>query len=125
MQGNNLYVAAGPTVQALPETDSQFHITGSVATQLITIAIDGTLPWKAETGANMQIFMGEPREVTRNFFAGPWRYAGQILQSATAPYTVNPTHALVLGQKITMYGRIVRADGRVSEPFTYTFIVGA
>lgn len=118
-----------PTVLALPEKDIAFVVTGSVATQLLSVAFTTGSDWVIEAGAEMMVYMGQPRQKTRNFFNGPWKYAGSLLGIASPPLT-NPTTiaapmTLVLGQLVTCYARIRRADGRLSEPFTSTFTVAA
>ena len=108
-------VTAGPTVLALPEKDPTLAVSASVATQLLTLVYDTGQPWMAEAGAFLQIEQGQPQNVTRNFFAGPWKYAGKIDQNAVPTYTVAAPFTLVLGQKTWIACRIVRLDGRVSE----------
>lgn len=118
-----------PTTLALPEKDIAFAVTGSVATQLLSVAFTTGSDWAIEVGSAMMVYMGQPRQKTRNFFNGPWQYAGQIL-GGSAPAPTNPTTiaapmTLVLGQLVTCYARIRRLDGRLTEPFTSTFTVAA
>ena len=123
------YQADGPPTLSLPAKDTQFAATGSVATQLISIAFDVAQGWNHEALGTMQIYMGVPRQVTRNFFNGPWKYGtsliGNVAVPLTSPQTFTAPMTLVLGQLVTCYARIRRADGRLSEPFTSTFIVAA
>jgi hypothetical protein len=125
----NTYVAPGPTVLALPETDPSFAITASVATQLISVAFDNALPWALEVGAYMFVEQGVPQIVTRNFFNGPWRYmdkiAGKVAPAEPSPKTMTAPYTLVLGQKVWCYGRIRRADGRLSNTMVASCIVAA
>jgi len=124
-----LYVKAGPTTLALPEKDVAFACTGSVASQRISVAFTEGAPWAIEVGAQMFVYMGTPRQITRNFFNGPWKCAGAITGVAN-PGVQSPTDlvapmTLILGQLVTCYARIWRIDGRISEPFTSTFTVTA
>jgi hypothetical protein len=123
------FVASGPTVLALPESDPSFTITASVATQKVSVAFDNALPWTLEVGAHMFVELGQPQIVTRNFFGGPWKYmgkiAGKVAPAETSPQAIDPPYTLVLGQKIWAYARIRRADGRLSNPTTSSCVVAA
>ena len=129
MNINQVYKADGPTTLVLPAKDTAFTIAGSVATQLLSVAFDPALEWNHEATGTFQVFMGQPRGQTRLFFAGPWKWAAALYGSVGAPNTSPQTMAapfvLVLGQLVTCYARIRRGDGRLSEPFTASFTVGA
>ena len=115
----------GPTELALPEKDPILAVSASVATQILTMVYDVDQPWMSEAGAFLAVYQGEPQNETRNFFAGPWRYAGHIDQNVAPTYTITPSYTLVLGQKVWVYARIGRADGRLSEPMVVSCIVVA
>lgn len=116
-----------PTVLSLPDQDPSFAITASVATQLITVAFNDTLPWGDIVASAMGVFMGRPQLVTRNFFKGPWQYGGSIAGNAVSPQTFAAPMLLVLGQRIWCYARIATGptDSRLSEKFTDDCIVAA
>jgi hypothetical protein len=120
-------IAAGPTVLALPEKDPQFAVTASVATQQVSISYDATLPWHAIVSSFIAVFMGQPQNATRNFFAGPWKYTGMIQIEDTSPKALAAVMTLVLGQKVWVYARICTGptDGRLSEPMLASCIVAA
>lgn len=114
-------VAAGPTELSIPEQDAAFAVTISEATQLISVAFDDTLEWLDEDGGFLFVFGGTPQPITRNFFGGPWRFAdtvdGDSVTPPTTPSTITAPFQCTEGQKVWCYARIVRADGRMSEPF--------
>jgi hypothetical protein len=121
-------VDAGPAVLTLPPTDPTYAITASVATQLISVTFNNGGDWATEAGAYMMFFQGRPQVATRNFFAGPWRYAGQIDGAAVPPVSPAPCAAvfpLVLGQRIWLAARIIRADARCTIRFQDDCIVAA
>lgn len=122
-------VDAGPTTFELPETDSLFAVTGSEATQLISVAFDDTLTWLDEDGGFMMVFMGMPQNAQVNFFAGPWNLAGVIDGDSgtppTTPQTFTAPRVITEGQRVWVYARIVRADGRVSTKFRSDFFAAA
>lgn len=120
----------GPTELALPEKDPTFEVTGSAATQKLSVTFDNTLGWANEDDGYLFVYMGTPQLATRNFFAGPWAYAGKVdgdsITPPTSPAELDAPFTLVETQKVFMYARIVRADGRLSEPFySDPFAVGA
>lgn len=121
-------IEAGPAVLTLPPTDPTFLITASVATQLFSVTFDNTQDWAGEVGGYMMFFQGRPQVVTRNFFAGPWKYAGQIDGAVVPPVSPAPVACvmpLVLGQHVWLAARIMRADGRCTIRFQDDCIVGA
>jgi hypothetical protein len=117
----------GPPQLTLPQIDPTFAIAGSVATQLLSITYDITLPWHSVVGSGIAIFMGRPQIVTRNFFKGPWNYAGKIVIADTSPKTIPAPFTLTLGQRIWCYARITTGvlDSRLSEKYSDDAIVGA
>lgn len=121
-------IEAGPTELALPEKDPTFAITASVATQDVTCVFDNALGWAGEVGGFLFIYMGVPQLVTRNYFGGPWKYMDRVVGAVVppvSPLAADAAYTLVLGQKIWCYARVVRADGRVSEPFYASCTVAA
>lgn len=119
----------GPTELALPEKDPTLAIVVGVATQQISVTFDNGLPWANEDGGFLIIYQGEPQNPTRNFFGGPWKYCyrieGASLAPPASPGTINVKYTAVLGQKVWVYARIFRADGRISEPFYASVLVTA
>ena len=128
-RSNRTLVAAGPVIFELPEVDSTISISASEATNHITIAYDDTMDWLDEDGAWMHMFCGMPQNPQRNFFAGPWKLwsalAGNSGAPPVTPHDANAPFVLAEGQHIWVYGRISRADGRLSVPFRDDCLVGA
>jgi hypothetical protein len=129
MNINQIYAAAGPATLSLPAKDTAFTVAASVATQQLSIAFDVAQGWNHENGGQFQVFMGQPRQATRNFFAGPYKFAntlyGNVGAPLTSPQVISAPMTLVLGQLITCYARIRMMDGRISEKFFYSCTVGA
>ena len=129
LQLGGALVDDGPTLFELPETDSTAVATGSEATQLISIAFDDALAWLDENEAWFGVWMGSPQNPQRNFFKGPWRFAGSVEGDSVTPPTTPQTFAapfvMTEGQRVWVYMRITRADGRVSEKFMSSFFCAA
>lgn len=123
------YIAAGPVELSLPETDPTFAAAASAATQNLSITFDNTADWANETGSYMLIFSSPGNNITRNFYKGPYRYAGKITGNdstpPTSPATVASPFTVTAGQKIFCQARIVREDGRLSAPFRCSLTAGA
>jgi hypothetical protein len=121
-------VANGPTVLSLPEKDPTFAVSGSEATQKLSVTFSAAYAWANEDGGHLVVYMGVPQLATRNFFNGPWRYTGDVDGAAEPPESpaeMDPAFTLTEGQKVWCYARVSRADARLSEPFYASFTVGA
>lgn len=114
-------VDAGPVVFELPAQDPTFAVTGSEATGNLSAAFDNTMAWSVETGGLLCMFQGSPQNPQRNFFDGPWRLwtavEGIDPGGAVTPKEAPAVFAITELQRQWVYARILRADGRLSEPF--------
>lgn len=122
-------VEPGPAIQALPEVDITFAVSGDNGSQLLSVAFDNARDWANETGGYLLVSMGRPQLETRNFFRTPYRVAEAIAgvtgSPPTSPQTMVAPFTLTTGQKIWAKASIVRADGRASNKFyAPTFLVG-
>lgn len=122
-------VADGPVILTLPESDPAFAASVDEVTQNISVGFDNTLGWANETGGAMIISMSLPKGAGRSFIGGPFRVAGQILGDTTtpptSPTTIATPFAVAADQKVDVTARIIRLDGRVSNPFQVTVSVVA
>lgn len=119
--GPTVLIDDGPTIFELPAHDPTFAVTASEATQQLTITFDATMDWAVEDDSFLFLFQGQPQNAQRNFFAGPWRfinYVGGVDPGGpVTPHVEIGPFAIAEGQHQWVYGRISRADGRLSEPF--------
>ncbi|MCK5614530.1 hypothetical protein KAR91_72365 [Candidatus Pacearchaeota archaeon] len=122
-------IDAGPTVFELPAQDPTFAITADEANQFVTVVHDVGMAWADENGAAMFLYQGRPQTAQRNFFGGPWRYLANIPGINGAPAGSPSDHlatiAIAEGQHLWAYARIIRADGRLSQPFRDDTFVAA
>jgi len=122
-------IDAGPVVFELPAQDPTFAVTGSEATQQLSIVHDAGMAWADEDGAAMLIYQGAPQNGQRNFFDGPWKYLANIPGINGAPAGSPSDHAVVTAiaedQRDWVYARIIRADGRLSQPFRNDCFIAA
>lgn len=114
-------VADAPTDYSLAGQDGSLVATVTAAANGISVAFDDNLDWLDETGGGLLVFESRPQNPGINYFKGPWNYLGKVEGDSTTPPTSPATftsqHSLAVGQKMFLQARIVRADGRVSQPF--------
>lgn len=123
-------ITAAPATLGLPPGDPAFAVTGSAATQLISVVFDPLFDWNIIDDGLMSVYMGKPQPASRNFFGGPYRFAdaieGDTASPPTSPQTMTAPFTLVEDQKIWCEARIQEADGRVSTRFgAVPFLCGA
>jgi len=121
LQNGLALIDAGPTVFELPEQDATFAITCSEAAQEIVVTFDDTADWSKEDTGHLFTFQGSPQNPQRNFFNGPWRLLDHVVGidpgGSSSPDTQPVVFPITELQRQWVYARIIRADGRLSEPF--------
>lgn len=114
-------ITAAPTDLGLPAADPTLAVTSSAATQLLSVVFDDGFDWVDEDSAYISVEMGLPQSPSRNFFGGPYRWAGSeegdSVTPPTSPFTITAPFTLVEGQKVWCRARIIRADARCSTQF--------
>jgi len=122
-------VEDAPTNFTLAETDATLSASISEATQLVSVVFDDTQPWASEDDAGMQISISRPVSPGVSFIPPIFRVAGTLLGDLgvplTSPQDVTSPFNITAGQKVLVQARIVRADGRLSEPFRITVTAAA
>ena len=116
-------VNAGPGTLTLPGGDPAFACEVDVATQMIAVTFDDTLPWAAnDSAAGLGVYMTLPHSSAVNFIAGPYRRAGTITGVGgppSSPVNIAAPYPVSLNQQVKCKARIVRGDGRLSDPFLH------
>ena len=113
-------VDEAPTEFSLPEHDPTASFTASEATQNLSVSYNDSADWCKEVGGYMFVRMSRPQNPTRNFFAGPYLYAGDIagmVEPLQSPQDIVSPTPIVAGHRLWLSCRIARADGRLSESF--------
>jgi hypothetical protein len=118
-----------PTIFDTGVPEQSLVVTGSEATQFLSVGYDDTGDWCDEDGSCQAVYMGLPQNPTRNFFGGPWRFAGSIdgdsVSPPTTPASIAAPFGFAQGQKVWVYSIIARADGRLSARAVDTFLGAA
>lgn len=115
-----------PTEFGIPDQETDWTPTASEATQLISVAFT----FDTSTDDQLWVFyMGKPRSASRVFYAGPWRYIGNITgdnaSPPASPQTFSVAWPIAENQLLTVYCRRLDTDGRLTEPFLQTLTVAA
>ncbi len=87
----------------------------------VSVAFTNTDGWAGEVGGALLVYASRPQNATKNFFAGPYRFAGRVNGAGTPPtspavitlpFTIGPTGSRMMFKFIAL-----RADGRPSAVF--------
>jgi len=120
-------VDSGPTIFELPEKDPTVTVAPQETGQHCALVFDDTMEWVDEDDAALIIREGRPQNPQRNFFKGPFigfkDKAGSSVAPKTSPEDFTNLQILSAGQRVWYDFRILRADGRLSEPFYADAIV--
>jgi hypothetical protein len=117
-------VDAGPTVYTMDSFTAP-TVTAVVSTQKISVAYTNTDDWANEVGGGLMVLSSAPRSAARNYFKGPYRYAGKVAGAGTpptSPLLATSPFVFVAGDRVFASVRTCRADGRISPPFRATCI---
>lgn len=129
LQAGGTRVDDGPTTFTLPEADPTFDCAVTESPQQVAVTFDNTLGWANEDGGWLAVSMSMPRPAGREYIGGPYRYMasveGDSVTPPTSPDNQTPPFAVAAAQKVEVFARIARADGRVSAPFRTTEVVAA
>lgn len=113
-------VLDGPVTPGTP-TFTEPTLAVSAAQQEATVTFDEDDSWASTTGAAMLVYISRPVSPARNYFRGPYRFAGAILGNGTTP-PVSPAEIavpfpVVAGQRVHVRIVVVDEEGRLSGDF--------
>lgn len=96
----------------------------AAAADTLDLSFDNTDEWANEDLAAMTVAVSRPQNPGINFFKGPYRFADVILGDAvtapTSPATIALPFPVEAAQRIFVFVRVTRADGRLSASFRGT-----
>jgi len=119
----------GPVVLILPPTDGDFAVEVSEGSQLATITFDDAAAWCSEDSGHMSIHQGVPKNSATSFYGNHFRHLGILNGNSgspiSSPQTIPVDFPVAVTQKDWFFGRVGRADGRLSETFRDVAVVGA
>jgi len=96
-------------------------IVSITAPTSISLSFDDTDGWANTDDAGMIVLASRGQNASRNFFKGPYRFAGVILGDSvtppTSPAAITSPFPLVAGQRQFIQVRVTQGDGRLATPF--------
>lgn len=110
----------GPIVYNLGDLTTPV-LAWTAADDKVNVSFTEADDWVGEDDAGMLVYGSRSVAASRNFFAGPYRFADSIDGDSTTPPTTpvamdNP-FPVETGTKLFGYVRVTRADGRLSSLF--------
>jgi hypothetical protein len=106
---------------------TQPTITSITAPTALSLAFTDTDAWCDEDDSALLVCGSRGYNPTINFFKGPYRYCGKVdgdsVTPPTSPEAITMPFTLQAAQKAFIFGRVSRADGRLSSPFRLPEIV--
>lgn len=101
-------------------------VSATAATDTLSITFENTDEWANEDDSAMLISISRPQNPGINFFKGPYRFADVIQGDSTTPPTspaaiVSP-FTFEVGQRVFVFIRVTRGDGRLSASFRDTVL---
>jgi hypothetical protein len=130
--GENAYIAANvmrlqagfATIPNAPTPQSGADLTPPTVSQPdvsdddVDISFNNADEWATAVGGHLFIFISRPTNASRNFFKGPYRYAGTIdgaVVPPTSPSTlIGLPFSFAADQRVHFQFRASTADGRIS-----------
>ena len=105
-------------------------LSGAIeSAQTASLAFTNTDDWAGETGSGMIVYGSRAKNPTINYFKGPYRFMdtveGDDVTPPTSPQTVTWPFVFVETQKLFLFGRVTRLDGRLSSPFRLVAVAAA
>lgn len=117
---NLAIVVANGTAPAVLDLSTFTPVTFTLASpNTASVAFTNTDGWATEDGGFLLLYAGMPQSPARNFFGGPWQFLGKVTGDTATP----PTSPAALtwpftagaGQRVWLYGRAIRVDGRLTS----------
>lgn len=116
-----LLLPEAPTLYNLGDYTAPVIDSADAAASTLDITFTAADEWANEDLAAMLICVGRPQNPGVNYFKGPYQFAAVVLGDGTtpptSPVTVTSPFPFAAGQRMFVYARVTRADGRLSASF--------
>ncbi len=121
LQAGLTRVDDGPTIFNLGTFTNPTFDTFNASAQTYNVVFTAADAWANEDDAAMLLFSSRPKNATINFFKGPYRadaaILGNLATPPTSPVVTLSAFPFAIGNRVFVYMRISRADGRLSAQF--------
>jgi hypothetical protein len=115
-----------PTIFDLGDVGPQSVGAAVAAANTISMEWTDDDAWADEDGSALLIYTSRPANQGINYFKGPYRFAvaveGDGTTPPTSPEVVAASFPFAIGQRVFVFTRVTRADGRLSSPFRGTAV---
>lgn len=119
LQAGLTRVDAAPASFGLTNLTTPGITSITASTKVIIVTFSNTDDWATASGGALLVYVSRPVSPTRNFFKGPFQYAGRIngaVSPPTSPQNVTGVFPLDAGQLQYVRFVAVTADGLISGP---------
>lgn len=92
-------------------------VSATAATEALSISFTNTDAWATAVGGRLIVFTGRPQNASKQFFKGPYRFAGFVNGAATpptSPQSITAAFPFDVGQRVHVKFRAVNVDSRIS-----------
>ncbi len=125
LQATQPAITTAPTIFGLGSL-AAYGINYVIAAGVGTLSFLNTDQWANDTGGALLIYVSQAVPIARNFFKGPYRYAGKVdgdpMTPPTSPATISPVPAVGVGQKVFYRVFAYNGDGRLTNQVTGSLI---
>lgn len=92
-------------------------VSATAATDVLSISFTNTDLWATAVGGYLFVYVGRQQNVSKNFFAGPYQFAGRIngaVVPPTSPLPITSPFNFAAAQRIFARFVATNADARIS-----------
>lgn len=115
-----------PIVFDLGSVGALTVISATAATDIISMGFTDTDDWVDETGSALLVYTSRQQNASINYFKGPYRFAGAVegdgTTAPTTPAAITGAFNIDVDNRVFVFARVSRLDGRLSTPFRGTAI---
>lgn len=115
-----------PAIFDLGEYTAPVIASADAATNILSLTFVALDEWANEDESAMLIYISRPQNPGINFFKGPYQFADVIQGNATTPPTspaaITSPFPFEVGQRVFLFARVTRGDGRLSASFRGTVL---
>lgn len=129
LQAAQARIDDGPANHTLAALSNPILVSASEATANVQVAFINTDDWANDDAGGLLVWLSRSINVTRNFFKGPYRFAGIVAGNSTtpptSPATVPSPFPVVENLAVHMRCAANEGDGRMSTDFRDNVAAGA
>lgn len=125
IQTGTAIIDIAPTIFANAALTPPTIVSATASTEVLSIGFTNTDTWAGVVGGKLLVYASRPQNISKLFFAGPYRLAGTINGAATPPTSPQPITSIFnfeVGQRVHVRFRAMQADARISTSWRLSAI---